>query len=444
VTGGISAADAAFAGNSERDGYRNTTLSGRVGIALRKNLDLDLVGHAIWADTDIDNFGGPYGDDPNSRQDYHSLFLKGRVRGLFFENRWEQKLTVSIVGSRRSHLNSPDESHPLESEEGLFKGRMLKLDWQNNLFLKANHTLTAGLEYEREQGESDYLAEGPWGSSSSLFPRRTAETAGLYLQDSVRVADCFFAAAGLRCDRHSRTGDALTYRLAPAYIFKASRTKIRASLGTGFKSPSLYQLYAPGTAFGPIGNDGLRPERSVGWDAGVEQPFFDGRARAALTYFHNDFQDLIDFSVTEGYINIGRAETKGVEVELSARPREPLSIALIYSRQDARDKTRGTPLLRRPKDILSARLAYSFLAKWTAAAALDYMGRREDVNYNVWPAATVSLPAYALLNGVVSYQAGRNAQLFIRLDNILDNGTEMVYGYGTLGFAIQAGVKLDI
>lgn len=444
VTGGISAADATLAGNSERDGYKNSTLSGRVGLVLRKNIEVDLVGHAIWADTDIDNFGGPYGDDPNSRQDYHSLFLKGQVRGLFLENRWEQKLTVSAVGSRRSHLNSQDEVHPLEYEEGLFKGRMLSLAWQNNVFLSAGQTLTAGLEYEREQGESEYLAEGPWGVSSSAFPRRTAETAGLYLQDSLRFADRFFATAGLRFDHHSRTGEALTYRLAPAYILKPSQTKIRASLGSGFKSPSLYQLYAPGTAFGPIGNEGLRPERSVGWDAGVEQPLFDGRARAALTYFHNDFQDLIDFSVTQGYINIGRAETRGIEVELSARPREELSLGLIYSRQDARDKTQGTPLLRRPKDILSARLAYSFLARWTAAAALDYMGRREDMNYNVWPAETVTLPAYALLNGVVSYEAAKSTQLFLRLDNILDRRYEMVYGYGTLGFSIQAGVRLDI
>jgi vitamin B12 transporter len=444
VTGGISAADAALTGNSERDGYRNSTLSGRVGLALGKNIEVDVVGHAIWADTDIDNFGGPYGDDPNSRQDYRSLFLKGQVRGLFLENRWEQKLTVSVVGSRRNHLNARDEAHPLEYEEGWFKGRALNLAWQNNVFLNAGQTLTAGLEYEREQGESEYLAEGPWGISSSVFPRRTAETAGLYLQDSLRFAGRFFAAAGLRLDHHSRTGDVLTYRLAPAYIFKASQTKIRASLGSGFKSPSLYQLYAPGTAFGPIGNEGLRPERSLGWDAGVEQPLFDGRARAALTYFHNDFENLIDFSVTQGYINIGRAETRGIEAEFSARPREELSFGLIYSRQNARDKTQGTPLLRRPKDILSARLAYSFLARWTAAAALDYVGRREDVNYNVWPAETVTLPAHALLNGVISYEAGRNAQLFIRLDNILDRRYEMVYGYGTLGFSIQAGVRLDI
>jgi vitamin B12 transporter len=443
-TGGVSAADSALAGNSERDGYKNWTLSGRVGIPLHKNLEVDVVGHAIWANTDIDNFGGPYGDDPNNSQDYRSFFLKGQMRGLFWRNRWEQRLAVSVVDSRRRHNNSPDEFHPSETEEGLFKGRMLTLDWQNNLFLHAAHTLTAGLEYEREQGESAYLTEGPWGPFSSVFPRRKAETVGLYLQDSIRVADQLFATAGLRFDHHSRTGDAVTYRLAPAYIFKATQTKVRTSLGTGFKSPSLYQLYAPGTIFGPIGNAGLMPERSLGWDAGVEQPLFGGRVKAAVTYFHNDFKNLIDFSVIQGYINIGRAETKGTEVEFSAQPWESLSFNLVYSRLEARDEARGTPLLRRPEDMLSARLSYSFLTRWTASVSFDYVGLRKDVNYNVWPALTVTLPSHSLLNGVLSYEAGKNTQLFVRLDNVFDERYEMVYGYGTLGFSIQAGVRLSL
>jgi vitamin B12 transporter len=219
------------------------------------------------------------------------------------------------------------------------------------------------------------------------------------------VADRLFAAVGFRFDHHSLTGQAFTYRLAPAYIFKATQTKLRASFGTGFKSPSLYQLYAPGTAFGPIGNEGLKPERSTGWDAGVEQTFFGGRARAALTYFHNDFENLIDFSVVQGYINIGRARTRGVEVELSARPGEDLFLSLVYSRLDARNQVESTPLLRRPKDIIAARASYSFLPRWAASVSLDYLGSRKDVDYNVWPALTVSLPSHALLNGVLSYEA---------------------------------------
>jgi vitamin B12 transporter len=441
-TGGISAADSALAGNSERDGYRNWTLSGRVGIALRKNLDADIVGHAVWANTDIDNFGGPYGDDPNSTQDYRSVFLKGQLRGLFLQNRWEQRLAVAVVDSRRSHRNLPDAFHPLESEEGQFKGRMLTLDWQNNIFLHPAHTLTAGLEYEQEQGESEYLTDGPWGPYESLFPNQKAGTIGMYVQDSLRLAGRLFATAGLRFDRHTRAGEAVTYRLAPAYVFKSTQTKLRASVGTGFKSPSLYQLYAPRTVFGPIGNAALEPERSLGWDAGIDQPLFGGRAQAALTYFHNDFRNLIDFSVLQGYVNIGRAETKGIEAEFSARPGESIWASLVYTHLEAKDADQGTALLRRPEDVIAARLSCDFLKRWTAGISFDYVGPRKDMNYTVWPAVFVPLPAYSLLNGIISYDAGKGAQLFLRLDNIFDARYEMVYGYGTLGRSVQAGVRL--
>jgi vitamin B12 transporter len=443
-TNGISAADSGLAGNSELDGYSNWTLSGRLGIALRKNLELDLIAHSIWAETDIDNFGGPYGDDPNNTQDYRSLYLKGQARGLFLKNRWEQKLAVAVVDSRRSHHNRPDDGHPGEAEEGHFTGRMFTLDWQNNIFLHPAHTVTAGLTYEKEQGESEYLSESLWGPYSSLFPLRKADTIGLYLQDSIRVAGCFFATAGFRYDRHSLTGGAVTYRLAPAYIIVSSQTKIRASLGTGFKSPSLYQLYAPGTVFGPIGNGALRPERSLGWDAGVEQSLFKGIARAAVTYFHNDFENLIDFSTSEGYINIGKAETKGMEFEFELRPWENLTFNLVYTKLESRDKTRDTRLLRRPEDTLSARLALSIFARWTAALSFDRIGRREDMNYSIWPAMAVTLPAYSLLSAALSFEAGRNFQPFIRLDNILNARYMQVYGYGSPGFSIQGGVRLSL
>ncbi len=441
-TAGFSAADSKLAGNSEPDGYANWTLSGRAGITLAANLEFDLFAHSIWAKTDIDNFGGPYGDDPNSTQDYRSLYLKGQVRGLFLKNRWEQKLTLAVVGSRRSHRNLPDKDHPAEAEEGFFTGRIFILDWQSNFFLHPAHTITAGITYEKEQGESEYLSESLGGAYESIFPLKKARTIGFCLQDSVRIADRFFATAGFRYDHHSRSGAALTYRLAPAYIFEFSQTKIRASLGTGFKSPSLYQLFAPGTVFGPIGNADLKPERSLGWDAGIEQSLFKGKVLAAITYFHNNFVNLIDFSISEGYINIGEAETKGIELEFDLHASNTLTFTLVYTHSESRDKIHERRLLRRPEDTLSARLAFSFLIRWTAALSFDHIGRRADIDYSTWPSRTITLPAYSILSGTLSYEVGQNMQLFVRLDNILNVRYMQVYGYGTSGFSIQAGVRL--
>ncbi len=441
---GVSAASSAYPGNSENDNWRNLSLSGRLGVILGKTMEVDLTARSTLAKADLDNFGGPYGDDPNNVQDYKSILLRGQIRGLFLNNRWEQKLAVSLVDSHRSHDNPADESHPLDSEEGRFESRSVKLDWQNNFFIHPANTLTVGVEHEREEGESEYLMTGYWGSYASDFPRRKARLTGIYIQDYVCWGGRFFAAAGLRYDQHSQAGGALTFRVAPATIFPATGTKLKASLGTGFKAPSLYQLYAPGTYFGPIGNSNLRPEKSLGLDIGFEQPIIGQRARLGITYFRNQFKNLISYDSAQGYMNIGKAEAKGVEVELEVRPSPGVSLNAAYTRLEARDRIQNTDLLRRPKTTLCAALSYSFIDKWSLSVSLNYTGKRKDMDYTAWPAREVVLPGYSLLNGIVSWDLTPNVGLFVRLDNILNARYETIYGYAALGFSAHAGAKLSL
>jgi len=442
-TQGISAASIAYPGNEEKDGYQNTTFSGRLGFSPLDNLEIDLVLRSINAKADIDNFGGAYGDDPNHTQDYHSLFLKGQLRTLLFKNRWEQKLSISLVHNDRQHENLPDASHPFDSEEGHFKSKMLKIDWQNNLFLHEANTLTIGVDHQQEQGDSEYHSEGQWGPYSSLFPLKQASITGLYLQDQIRLAHRFFATAGVRLDSHSLFGLAFTYRLAPAYFIEKSGTKLKATLGTGFKSPSLYQLYAPATSFGPIGNEDLKPEKSLSWDLGIEQFLLDERVFLGITYFHNDYKDLIDFDYLQGYLNIRKAESKGAELYLQADPADKLRIRASYTRLESKDKETGTPLLRRPKHKFTTNINFLFVERMNINLSLIHLGKREDLDFSVWPAARATLPGYSLLNASVSYNLNPQAQIFFRLDNVLDVRYENIFGYGTPGFSALGGLKLD-
>jgi vitamin B12 transporter len=442
-TQGISASSTAYPGNEENDGYQNMTFSGRLGFSPLDNLEIDLILRSINSKADIDNFGGAYGDDPNHTQDYHSLFLKGQLRALLFKNRWEQKLSISLVRNDRQHENLPDASHPFDSEEGHFQSKIFKIDWQNNLFLHETHTLTFGVDHQQEQGESEYHSEGQWGPYSSLFPLEQASITGLYLQDQIRLAHRFFGTAGIRLDSHSLFGQALTYRLTPAYFIEKSGTKLKATLGTGFKSPSLYQLYAPATSFGPIGNSDLKPEKSLSWDLGIEQFLWDESLFLGVTYFHNNYKDLIDFDFLQGYLNIGQAESKGAEVYLQADPADKLRIRASYTRLEAKDKDTGTPLLRRPKYKFTANINYLFMERININLSLIHLGKREDLDFSAWPAARATLPGYTLLNASVCYNLNPQAQIFFRLDNILDEEYENIFGYGTPGFSAFGGLKLN-
>jgi vitamin B12 transporter len=363
---------------------------------------------------------------------------------LLLGGRWEWTASASYLGSGRDHENPVDPLHPLDSETGRFRSRLFKVEAQSNLFLSSAQTLTFGGDWQREEGESSYRSESAWGPYASAFPDRRADRAGAFVQDQLRLGGLFFATVGARLDAQARTGTSLTYRLAPALAFDATGTRLKATLGTGFKAPSLYQLYAPGTAWGPIGNAALRPERSTGWDAGVEQSFGEGRILAGLTWFRNDFRDLVDFDYSLGYINIGRARTEGLEAFARFRPTEAIDLRLSYTRMSARDLDAGTALLRRPKDKTVVEAWWRPLRRWELRLSAAYVGSRADKDYSALDVPTVTLRDYFLADADLAFQAGPRTRIFLRLDNLFDERYETVYGYGTPRLSAYGGVRLGV
>ena len=161
----------------------------------------------------------------------------------------------------------------------------------------------------------------------------------------------------LRDDAVSSFGNALTGRVGGVLAIPEADLHLKASYGTGFLAPSLFDLYGQ-ESYGGFpdyqGNPNLKPEHSSGYDAGLQfdipafsQPDF---ASISATYFFNNITNLIastpDFSSVE---NIGHSRINGVETELVLTPCAWASADLTYTYTYARDVTDGTPLLRRPK-----------------------------------------------------------------------------------------------
>lgn len=440
---GFSAANKSYEGNTEKDGYQNLTFSGRLSFRLSDNFELDFVARRIETKIDIDNFGGAYGDDPNNLQTYNSLFLKGQAKWLFWNSRWEQKLNLSVVDYDREYENPTDEFHPFDSEQSYYSSRFYKIDWQNNLYLHETNTVTFGVDFQEEHGESEYTSEGQWGPYQSLFPLQKARTTGLYIQDQLRLGGQFFVTLGTRLDIHSQFGSSLTFRLAPAYLIKNTGTKIKGTIGTGFKSPSLYQLYAPGTFWGPIGNNTLEPEKSTGWDFGMEQYFFKKKILFSAQYFSHTYINLIDFDFIDGYINIAEAESKGFEFGFKGQITKNLFLHTSYTTANHIDKDTGEHLLRRPSSLFQGKINFSFLTKGNIEFSLLSLGRRDDMEFTDFTSERVTMPSYTLVNSTISYAVLTSTQIFLRLENIFNVDYETVKGYGSPGFSIYGGFRMD-
>jgi len=132
-------------------------------------------------------------------------------------------------------------------------------------------------------------------------------------------------------------------------VSSESGTKLKASVGTGFKAPTLSELFQ---SFPPFffANPDLKPESSVGYDLGIEQGFGGGLVRIGTTGFYNRIRDLITTDVTgTTYANVGRASTDGVEGFVAYQPVKQLTLRLDYTYTEATDDVLHEELLRRPK-----------------------------------------------------------------------------------------------
>jgi vitamin B12 transporter len=245
-----------------------------------------------------------------------------------------------------------------------------------------------------------------------------------------------FLDSGIRYDSHSIFGDRTTFRIAPA-VLVGSSTKLRGSVGTGFKAPSLVQLYSS------YGNPDLAAERNVGWDVGVDQQLFSKKATASLTYFHTSFENLISFNPSTFVLeNIAQAKTQGLESAVTVDFTKQVSARVSYTYTDTVDDNTGEALLRRPKNKGSVGLTYRPTEKTTTALTWRGYSSRFDNDFSGSTPQRISLSGYGLVDVSASYDLSPKTRLFTRIENLFDQEYQEVYGFGTMGAAAYAGVSV--
>lgn len=431
-TDGISAA-AARLGNDEEDANRSTTLSGTLGWAASDALELRLFVRGRRSDTALDQ-DGPRGDDPNfeTSEDAGSARLEARLDG----GAWRHTLGVDLARIDRETVDRPDAARPETASTSDYQGRRWTAEWVVRGAVGPG-TLTAGAEWEEERAETAFAGSGPFGDFEGGLPAATARTVGAFLQHEAGLGERLLVTAGGRVDHHDAFGSAATWRLAGVVPLADGRARLKGTLGTGFKAPTLSQLFDP-----QFGNEDLDAERSLGWDAGVEADLADGRARLSATAFGTRFEDLVAFDAG-GYANVAEARTGGVELEASARPSDRLRVDGSYTWTEARDEDADEALLRRPRH--AADLDVTVLVAGGADATLGarWVGKRADLDFSTFPAERVDLDGYLRLRAAASWPAKDALRVFARVENLLDETYEEVLNYGTPGRAAYLGVRAD-
>jgi vitamin B12 transporter len=420
---GFSSASERFAGNDEADGLERLNVGARVSARPSDSIALDASVNASSWESEYDDGAGPGGDAEGNVAEIEQVLTGLRARFGASDAAWQQTLSAQNSMSDRTFKDSYGTS--------TFEGENWEAEWRHDIAITDGNKLSVGVGYRDETAETD--------SIDSV----SADNLGVYVQDHI-CHGAFDAIAGLRYDEHEEFGSELTYRVAPSFALEQTGTRLKGSVGTGFKAPSLYQLYAPAGAFGAVGNAALNPETSLGWDAGVEQSVVPGLLTFGITYFASDVEDLIEY--VNGYENVSKVETRGLEVQASLTPTDNVTVDATYTYTDSENKDTGDALIRIPKDRATLAIGYDVTERTRLNANVLYVGGRNDSYYDsqMFSAVDVRNSSYTVVNLAASFDATDTVTVFARVDNLFDESYEEVYGYGTAGVSGYGGVKISL
>jgi vitamin B12 transporter len=323
-----------------------------------------------------------------------------------------------VVSFSHTKIDREDTDDAFPSD---FAGNTHRFVYQTNIYLLPGNTLSAGVDYLNE----DAFGSSPFGTASA-----SQRDTGIFVQDQIDIAERWFTTVGWRWDHHNAAGSSSTYRMTSVLDLWETGTRLRGSIGTGFRAPSLAENLFP------FGNVTLRPESNKGWEYGVEQDMVDGLIVLGATYFRNDFQNLILFDTNTFTLeNIGSGRAHGVEVWSNTWLTDTLRMDASYTRTDTNDDSTGQQLARRPQHKGTVSFRQTFLDDIASVALRGrFIGKRLDSRDG-----SIGLDNYAVWDLTADCFLTDDLRVFARIDNVFDEDYEEITGFSARPFAAFAG-----
>jgi vitamin B12 transporter len=245
---------------------------------------------------------------------------------------------------------------------------------------------------------------------------------------------------GARYNNHNRFGNNQTFTFNPSYAL-TDQVRLIASVSTGFKAPSLYQLG---------NNDQLKAETSINTELGLS--FRKGDVFARAVYYNRTIKNGIDYNnINFQYFNFIQQKVNGIEIEIQHPLNEQHHFSLNYTLMNGQETNQNRItntdtvtydyLLKRPKHSLNAQWNYALNNKWSASLMGRLISERKDVGG--YGAPDVTLGYYTLLNASLQYKWSNRITVFANGQNLLNDNFSEVNGYNAIGRMVQFGIRLN-
>ncbi len=419
-----------------RDSY---TLAGKGAVNVTEALTLRAVARYIrteglFNDSDFATASPTFGftiDSPGTRFTNEAVYALVGAKLDTLDGRWTHDLSAQVADINRESFDAFGQSQGSA-------GDRVKASYVSAFQIADQHNLTFAADYEQE-GFRNTLA-----SSGGFTDRREIEQIG-FVGEYRYTGEVIDLSAALRHDTNDLFRDATTFRVGAGYRL-TDTTRLRAAAGSGVKNPGFFELY--GFVDGRfIGNAALRPEKSTGWEVGLDQQLGDS-ASVAVTYFNSELEgEIVTTFPPPNFIATPANRTtvskqRGVEVSLNARLAEGWSLDAAYSYLDAEEN--GVREVRRPRHIASAALTWE--APDDAASAtlvVRHNGATPDVAFTdpSFRPVRVQLADYTLVNLNARVKLTESISGFARVENLLDETYEQVFSFVAPGRSAVVGVE---
>lgn len=322
------------------------------------------------------------------------------------------------------------------------KAQFIELYASTNL--GSGFTLLQGGDYRFSSMNNQYLSISSFGPYKSSFKDTMMSQGSIYASLTYNGANSKFnTELGGRLNVHSRYGSNSTYTFNPSYNF-SKNWRVFGSIASGFKAPSLFQLYD-----GSSGNGKLQPEKSVNYEIGVQQQHKILSNR--IVFFYRNIDNGIDYNyITFKYFNFLKQIARGIEWEVNFKPADLLTVKANYTYLSMNETTQNRQLLnkdtsyhyavKRPAHTVNANADFQVTSSLILSANMKYVSDRRDVGG--YKMKDVLLKSYALFGARASYTVNEHVSLFADLQNVTGKKFFDANGYNSIPFMIVGGVSL--
>lgn len=427
-------------GTGDRDGFRNTQLSAKGVVRPGSDIEIGLLGRYIDHRSQFD------GTDPatfvradtqdNSKTRTGALRAYARF-GADPAGRWAGTLDAQYLDSANRNFDSATPLNRTSGDRTRFSAQLERRLRAG----RSNHVLIAAAEREDE----DFRARDQqfFGGTDQDRSRGRNAFVGEW---RARWGDRVSTDIAVRHDDYNRFSDETTFR-AMAAVQLVRNLSLTGSYGESVAQPTFFDLYGffPGSF---VGNPTLAAETSRGWEAGLR---WTGRiASASIAGFDSRLRnEIVGTFDSATFLSstanaTGRSKRRGFEIEGEIAPAAGLRLSANYSYVDADDQQVGGGLrvreTRRPRH--SANLAFDWESgPLILGGYVAYVGKRRDVDFDLFPSPTVVLDDYALVSLRIGYRLTKAIEAFGRVENGFDSDYRDVVGYNSPGRAVYAGLR---